>query len=141
MDLDGLGPISLRNFGNHLGQHPVSYAALRQVQRVQERMGGCVTLQFGDGPSGLAGEVGKAIDGSMEMDLYMLNRANLSAEGAASTFIHESSHYMRGARGFEIGTQVEEYMAFRREKLFELGRRPSFDERKAIWTDKILNDP
>lgn len=136
-----LGPISLRNFGNLIGENPISYAALRQAQRVQERMGGRVTLQFGDGPPGLAGEVGKALDGSMEMDLYMLNRANLSAKGAASTLVHESSHYMRGARGFEIGTQVDEYMAFRRAKLFELGRRPSFDERKAIWINKILNDP
>lgn len=98
-------------------------------------------MHFESGPSGLAGEVGKNLDGGINMDLYMLNSENLTAKGAVSTFVHESSHFTRASRGFEIGTQVDEYMAFRREELFKLGRRPSLSERQELWRTKILSDP
>jgi len=135
---DGLDPISLQNFGNLISENHVAQAALNQVQKIQTITGGKVTLYFKDGPRNLAGSVNKTIDGGMNMDMYMLHNANVRPQGAVSTFVHESSHYMRGSRGFEIGTQVDEYMAFRRELLFELGRKPTIAERQAMWLEKIV---
>lgn len=138
---DGLDPISLRNFGNLVSENPVANAAMKQVQRMQEINGGSVTLQFGEGPDRrVAGEVYKETIGFIEMDLYMLNDQNLTARGAVSTFVHESSHYVRASRGFEIGTRLDEYIAFRRELFFNLGRRPTVLEKQDLWLNKIQNN-
>ena len=61
---------------------------------------------------------------------------NPSASEAVSTIVHESSHVDRAIRlNIEPGsTQYEEYLAFRREALYRLGRRPNLAERARIWS-------
>ncbi|RMH87438.1 hypothetical protein EBB59_12980 [Lysobacter pythonis] len=65
---------------------------------------------------------------------------NLSPGEITSTLIHESSHQTRFFRGFATPTQYEEYLSFRREALFNLGRRPTLVERQSIW-DAIGRTP
>jgi hypothetical protein len=57
-----------------------------------------------------------------------------------STLIHEASHQTRFFRGYSTPTRYEEYLSFRREALFELGRPPTLGERRTIW-DAIANTP
>ncbi|KQV48961.1 hypothetical protein ASD07_29815 [Duganella sp. Root336D2] len=137
---DALDPISLKNFGDQVSTNKVANAAMRQVQRIQQKNGGPVRLQFAEGPSGLAGEVGRALDGTIEMEIYMLDSQNMTAKGAVGTFVHESSHFSRASKGFAIQTQLDEYLAFRRELLFDLGRRPTILEKQNMWQDKIENN-
>lgn len=66
--------------------------------------------------------------------------ANQSPAEITSTLIHESSHQTRFFRGFETPTRYEEYLSFRREALFNLGRRPTLPERRIIW-DEIGRTP
>jgi hypothetical protein len=65
---------------------------------------------------------------------------NLSPSEITSTLIHESSHQTRFFRGFSTPTQYEEFLSFRREALFEFGRRPTLIERRSIW-DAIGRTP
>jgi hypothetical protein len=58
-----------------------------------------------------------------------------SAAEVASTVVHESVHQNRYFNGIPLGTQYEEYLAFRNESLFYFGVRPSLTERQNIWTD------
>jgi hypothetical protein len=66
-----------------------------------------------------------------EMRIYMEN--NWTPSEAVSTFVHESSHAVRAARGHKIGTQLDELRASRREFLFREGRRPSYLDRLDLW--------
>jgi len=62
--------------------------------------------------------------------LYMQNVQ--SVDDAVATVVHESSHVTQMARRIEVPhapTQMNEYLAFRREALYSLGRRPSLAER------------
>jgi uncharacterized Zn-binding protein involved in type VI secretion len=138
---EGLDPYLLKNFGQILSTDPVANAALRQMQGIQGKSGGQALLHFGDGPPGLAGRVTQVIGRAPNIEMFMNNGSNISARGAAGTYVHESSHFTRAARGFEIGTQLDEYAAFRREALFELGRRPTLLEKRNLWSEKIQNDP
>jgi hypothetical protein len=48
------------------------------------------------------------------------------------TVVHEASHIRRAFRGART-TQLDEVRAFSREFLYQNGRRPTLDERAAIW--------
>jgi len=128
----GLDPISMENFGKAILKDPVASRALAQMQRSQTN----VTLSFEEAPRGLAGITEKDFN-DINITIYMNSPANLTTKGAVSTFIHESSHAIRASRNLPIGTQLDEYRAFRREELFNLGRRPTLVERQAIWNDVI----
>jgi len=58
-----------------------------------------------------------------------------SPEEFVSTLVHESAHQTRYFRGFKPDNIYEEYFAFRREFLFNNGRRPSLVERQQLWNE------
>lgn len=59
----------------------------------------------------------------------------LIAPYLVSTLVHEGTHQSRFFRGARLGTQYDEYVAFRNEALFNLGRRPTLVERQVIWRE------
>lgn len=67
------------------------------------------------------------------IDLYMLNAR--SAKDAVEYLVHEGVHAEKTARfgAFRMGTRYEEYLAFRRQLLFNYGRKPTLQERRDIW--------
>lgn len=77
----------------------------------------------------IAGLTYPGVAKSRSFDVYARN--NSSAREAVSTIVHESSHVDRAIRrGIAPGaTRYEEYLAFRREALFDLGRRLADDSR------------
>ena len=58
-----------------------------------------------------------------------------SANEIVSTIVHEATHQKRFFNGKALGTQYEEYLAFRNEFLFKNLKRPTLKQRKAIWKD------
>jgi hypothetical protein len=80
----------------------------------------------------------KYTDGSIEAEVYVLN--NLDDLSRLETFVHESSHAVRAARGHRIDTLGDEYLAHRREMLFMnldeatgLYKRPSLKARQKLF--------
>ncbi|MFZ5875144.1 MAG: putative Ig domain-containing protein [Nitrospirota bacterium] len=132
---EGLDPISAKNFGDYVASDPVAYRALTQLQNAKNPVG--VTLDFGPlANPRIAGQTTKYFE-EVDFTIFMRHPENLSRKGAVSTFVHESSHATRASRGLEINTQLDEYMAFRREELFNLGRRPTLLERRRVWETKV----
>ncbi|MFZ6876552.1 hypothetical protein ACO0LF_31330, partial [Undibacterium sp. Di27W] len=65
-----------------------------------------------------------------------------SAEDVASAIVHEATHQKRWFNGAKLGTQYEEYMAYKNEFIFEASRnprlgefsiRPTLTERQELW--------
>lgn len=82
----------------------------------------------------------------LEMGLFDPNRNTVtvnmlrhsSADDAASTVVHEALHQNRFFQsGVAPGTQLEEYLAFRNEFLFQNGRRPTLMERQQIINEVV----
>jgi hypothetical protein len=115
---------NLHNFGQQVASDPV---ASRSYSRLQDQ-GTDVILDFGEEGSYLLGE---AFPNRNEVNIYVKN--NRSTREAISTMVHESSHIDRHLRGIPQNTRYEEYVAFRREFLFQQGRRPTLQERSGIW--------
>jgi hypothetical protein len=124
--LNATGPldsVTLRQVGEEILSNPVASRSLVQVQR----QGTEVVFDFGEPPFG---EMGRAVRPRNVIKVHV--QAHRSAKEVTSTFVHEASHihhYFRGARA----TQLDEVRAFSREFLYQNGRRPSLDERAAIW--------
>jgi hypothetical protein len=69
-----------------------------------------------------------------EVRIYESN--NLNAEEVISTMIHESVHVdFRLKKAIKSNSKYEEYKAACRSFLYDIKRRPSFSERRQIWTD------
>jgi hypothetical protein len=120
-----LDPPVAHVFGEMVARDPVASRAYAQLQQ----RGTMVTLDFGAPPaSNIAGRA-RPVRG--QVDIFMRNARSL--RDAISTLVHESSHIVRASRGGRIATLHDEYMAFRREFLFEHGRRPTLLEREGIW--------
>jgi hypothetical protein len=77
------------------------------------------------------GETTHNLDGSIEIDIFKQNA--FKSQDSLTTYVHESSHAVAAARGRQIGTLADEYQAFRREFLFNNGRRPTFTERRDLF--------
>lgn len=76
-------------------------------------------------------ETTHSFDGSIEIDIFKQNA--FKSQDSLTTYVHESSHVVAAARGRQIGTLADEYQAFRREFLFNNGRRPTFTERRDLF--------
>jgi hypothetical protein len=75
------------------------------------------------------------------VEIFMKHPANNTAHGAVGTFVHESIHVSRTIRGSDIGTQLDELRAFKREELYyNSGKKLTLDKRKDIWFNNILKD-
>jgi RHS repeat-associated protein len=74
---------------------------------------------------------GEATPHLYRIDIYLQNNRNTNE--AVSTLIHEASHMDRAYRGIPQNPRYEEYIAFRREALYNLGIKPTLQERKVIW--------
>lgn len=84
------------------------------------------------------GTTTKYTDGSIDLEVHVLN--NEDELGRLATFVHESSHAVRAARGQRIETLGDEYFAHRRELLFMnfdettgLYKRPSLKARQKLF--------
>jgi hypothetical protein len=71
------------------------------------------------------------LDGRINITIFKQNA--LTLELGTLAIVHESSHATAVARGKVIGTQIDEYHAFRREFLFQYGRQPLLKERLALF--------
>ena len=72
----------------------------------------------------------------VEFEVIIYESNNLNAEEVISTMIHESTHVdYRVNRGIKSNSKYEEYKAACRGFLYEKKRRPSFAERRQIWSD------
>lgn len=120
---DGLDEITLRRIGEEIARDPVASRAYRQMQD----QGTEVVFEFGRPPPGLDGE---ALRFENRIIVYVQNHR--SAMEAVRTMVHETSHIHRMYRG-NIVNQLDEVRAFSREFVYERGRRPTLQEREAIW--------
>jgi hypothetical protein len=121
-----LDPFIARQVGTEISKSPVASRAYLQMQK----FGTEVKLDFGNAPKGTFGQFEPNYN---KATVFMRN--NGTAKEAVSTIVHESSHAKRFFRRIAQNTRYEEYRAFRREFLFEYGKRPTFSERKVIWAD------
>jgi hypothetical protein len=119
-----LDPFVARDFGRITANNPVATRAYAQMQRT----GTDVTLDFGRPPDNKTFGIFERFQNRSR--IFMQN--NRTADEAVSTMVHESSHAKRSFLG-KIHSQYDEYRAFRREFLFQTGRRPTLTERQNIW--------
>jgi hypothetical protein len=118
-------PYLTRDIGKTIAENPVANSAYKHLQR----QGTDVFLDYSARPpKGLAGQASGLRN---EVEIFYWN--NGTARDAVSTMVHESSHIDRFYKGARLNTQFDEYLAFRREFLFQQGRRPSLVERQRIW--------
>lgn len=66
----------------------------------------------------------------------------MSAEDVASAIVHEATHQKRWFNGVKLGTQYEEYLAYKNEFIYQASRnprsgdfsiRPTLAERQELW--------
>ena len=116
-----------RQIAAAIADDPVAY---RSYMQLRNRVGADVVLDFGDPSVDALGRV-RRID---EIEIFVRN--NPTVRDAVSTFVHESRHISDLDRGIVNPlrpTVLDEYRAFRREFLFEHGRRPDSMERLNLW--------
>lgn len=110
-----------------IADDPVAY---RSYMQLRNRVGADVVLDFGEPAVDALGRV-RRID---EIEIFVRN--NPTVRDAVSTFVHESRHISDLNRGIVNPlrpTVLDEYRAFRREFLFEHGRRPNSMEHLNLW--------
>ncbi|MBX3417580.1 MAG: hypothetical protein KF851_08265 [Pirellulaceae bacterium] len=116
-----------RKIGAAIADDPVAY---RSYMQTRNRVGADMVLDFGVPPVDAAGRV-RRIDA---IEIFVRN--NPTVRDAVSTFVHESRHISdldRGIVNLLRPTVRDEYRAFRREFLFNHGRRPDSMERLNLW--------
>ena len=96
---------------------------LKCVRMQLERYDIQLIYDFTFNSSGTHGKTTKLLDGRINITIFKQNAFTLKQGTLA--IVHESSHAIAAARGRVIGTKIDEYFAFRREFLFQYGRRPS----------------
>jgi hypothetical protein len=119
--------------GYLIANSPVGSAAYRQMKEHDVN----IRFEFGEPPPDNLFDWGLTEhkrDKSIN-DVTIFIRNNPTSEDVAITFVHESSHARRTNRGFKIGTQLDEYRAFKREFLYMRNRRPTFEERFLLWKE------
>lgn len=123
-----LDPYITREFGRVILDNPVASRAYQQLQAYGTK----IALDYGKAPRNILGQA--SVDAfSNDITIFMAN--NGTARNAVSTMVRESRHIGWRFRGY-MNTLQDEYYAFRREFLFEKGRRPTLSERQQIW-DKV----
>jgi hypothetical protein len=126
---DVVNKFTIRHFGTAISESELATKVLGRMQY----NGISIKLDFKTRPISSEGYPlgGEATPYLYRIDIYMQNQS--SAKSAVSTLVHESSHIDRGLRGIPQTTRYEEYVAFRREFLYNKGRRPTLQERRNIW--------
>ena len=104
---------------------------LVKVRKRLEQYNVQLTYDFGFYSHGKHGMTTKSLDGSINIVIFKQNA--LSYEPGTLAIVHESSHAIAAARGRTIGTQIDEYHAFRREFLFRFGQRLLLKERWVLF--------
>ncbi|ODB95149.1 hypothetical protein A3197_17450 [Candidatus Thiodiazotropha endoloripes] len=113
------------------GQTIIDNPFLGRVRSQLEKYDINVNYDYGRVGHNKLGETTKYQNGSIEIDIFKQNA--FKSQDSLTTYVHESSHGVAAARGREIGTLADEYQAFRREFLFNNGRRPTFSERRNLF--------
>jgi hypothetical protein len=124
--LNSTNSFSVADFGNIVAANPVAARSYRQLQQ----SGTNVVLD--NSIQGFSA-TGRARLGLSEVEIYTQNVE--SVEDAVATMIHESRHisdYQRGILDPFKNTHLDEFRAFRREFLYNYGRRPTLNERLDI---------
>jgi hypothetical protein len=104
---------------------------LARVRKQLERYDIQLTYDFGWYSHRKHGITTKSLDGSIKITIFKQNA--ITCQQGMLAIVHESSHAVVAAKGRTIGTQIDEYRAFRREFLFQYRRRPSFKERFGLF--------
>jgi hypothetical protein len=132
-------PIQIKNSSTELdlyllqldGQAMINHAFLARIRKQLERYNVQLTYDFGLYSHRKHGTTTKYLDGSINITIFKQNV--LTVTQGMLAVVHESSHAVAVARGRIIGTQTDEYQAFRREFVFRHKRRPLLKERLALF--------
>ncbi len=132
-------PIQIKNISTELdlyllkldSQAVIDHPFLARVRKQLEQYDVQLTYDFSLSSYEKHGTTTQTLDGHINITIFKQNA--MTVEQGTLAIVHESSHAIAVARGQVIGTQIDEYRAFRREFLFQYGRRPSLIKRLELF--------
>jgi hypothetical protein len=105
--------------------NPIGYASYTRLQRQG------TNVYFVNDPTMIEMGVFNPYKNSVIVNMFR----HSSADEVASTVVHEATHQHKFFKGIRQNTQFSEYQAFRNELFFQIGIRPSLENRFNLWND------